>query len=141
MTTVTARYRLTGWNTTQLKLRIPVILTAYGKTIGDEFKEQIKTVRYPWPRTTERKNGATVGSPRDIVDLGGFLRSQRRERLSATELRFTWNVPYARLILTGYETKGGTFCPPRDWIRPALEAQPLDRFFAAQWRALAQRKL
>jgi hypothetical protein len=141
MTTVTARYRLTGWNTTQLKLRIPAILTAYGKVLDQQFKEEIKLVQFQWPRPTYRKNGTIEGSPRDIVDLGGFLRSQRRERLSATELRYTWNVPYARLILTGYTTSRGNVCPPRNWIEPALKAQPLDRFFADQWKALAKRKL
>lgn len=141
MSTITARYRLTGWNTTQLRLRIPAILTAYGKVIDQQFKEEIKTVQFGWPGPTKRKNGQVVGSPRDIVDLGGFLRSQRRDRPSATELRFTWNVPYASLILTGYKTKSGSVWPPRNWIKPALEAQPLDRFFADQWKALAQRKL
>jgi hypothetical protein len=141
MTTVTARYRLTGWSTTQLKLRIPAILTGYGKVIGDEFKEQIKLVQYPWPRRTYRKNGTIETSPRDIVDLGGFLRSQLRDRVDATTLRFSWNVPYAKLILTGYTTSRGNVCPPRNWIEPALKAQPLDRFFADQWKALAQRKL
>lgn len=141
MSTITARYRLTGWNTTQLKLRIPAILTAYGKVLDQQFKQEIKTVQFGWPRPTKRKNGQTVGNPRDIVDLGGFLRSQRRERLSATELRYTWNVPYASLILTGYTTSRGNVCPPRNWIEPALKAQPLERFFADQWKALAKRKL
>jgi hypothetical protein len=134
-------YKLTGWNATQLKLRIPVILTTYGEVIGDEFKEQIKLVQYPWPRTTYRKNGTIEGTPRDIVDLGGFLRSQRRNRPSATELKFSWNAPYASLILNGYTTNRGNICPPRNWIKPALEAKPLDEFFAAYWQVLAKRKL
>jgi hypothetical protein len=141
MTTVRTSYRLQGWNATQLKLRIPAILTAYGKTIDAQFKEEIKTVQYPWDRPTRRKNGATVESPRDIVDLGGFLRSQRRERVNATTLRFSWNVPYASLIFNGYTTNRGSVCRPRNWIEPALKAQPLDRFFADQWKALAKRSL
>jgi hypothetical protein len=141
MTVVRTSYRLTGWNATQLKLRVPAILTAYGKAVGNEFQAQIKAVQYPWDRPTRRKNGATVGSPRDIVDLGGFLRSQRRERVNATTLRFSWNTPYASLIFSGYTTNRGTVCRPRNWIEPALNAQPLDRFFADQWRALARRSL
>ena len=141
MTVVRTSYRLQGWNSTQLRLRIPAILTAYGKTIGTEFQEQIKLVQYPWPRRTYRKNGTIEDSPRDIVDLGGFLRSQRRDRIDATTLRFSWNVPYANLIFTGFTTNRGNVCPPRNWIEPALNAQPLDRFFADQWRALARRSL
>jgi hypothetical protein len=141
MTVVRTSYRLQGWNSTQLRLRIPAILTAYGKAVGDEFQEQIKLVQYPWPRRTYRKNGTIEDSPRDIVDLGTFLRSQKRDRIDATTLRFSWNVPYASLIFNGYTTNRGNVCPPRNWIEPALKAQPLDQFFADQWRALARRSL
>jgi hypothetical protein len=134
---VQATYKLTGWNSTQLKLRVPAIMTAYGKVLDQQLKEEIKTVQFSWPRETKRKNRSVVGSPRDIVDLGGFLRSQRRDRPDATTLRFTWNAPYAPLILTGYTTRKGTVVPGRNWIKPALEAQPLDRFFAAEWRKLS----
>lgn len=134
---VKASYKLTGWNATQLKLRIPAIMTAYGKVLDQELKQSIQTVQFSWPRETKRKNRSVVSSPRDIVDQGGFLRSQRRDRPDATTLRFTWNTPYAPLILTGYTTKKGTVVPGRDWIKPALEAQPLDRFFAAEWRKLS----
>ena len=138
---VKASYKLTGWNATQLKLRIPAIMTAYGKVIDQELKQSIQTVQFSWPRETKRKNRSVVNSPRDIVDLGGFLRSQRRDRPDATTLRFTWNTPYSPLILNGYTTRKGTVVKGRDWIKPALEAQPLDRFFAAEWRKLAGLRL
>lgn len=139
---VKANFKLTGWNANQLKLRVPQIMTSYGKVLGDQLKEEIKTPQFSWPRPTKRRNGQTVSSPRDIVDLGGLLRSQRRDRPSATQLRFTWEPKskdgfmYAGLILTGYTTSKGTLVPGRNWIRPALEKQPLDRFFAEQWRRL-----
>jgi len=144
---VKATYKLTGWNSTQLKLRVPVILTAYGKVIDQQLKQEIKTAQFDWPRPTKRRNNSTVSSPRDIVDLGGFLRSQRRDRPSATQLRFTWDAksdkgfPYAPLILTGYTTSRGTVVPGRNWIQPALEAVPLDQFFAREWRRLASNRL
>ena len=139
---VKANFKLTGWNANQLKLRVPQILTSYGKVLGDQLKEEIKTTQFSWPRATKRRNGQTVSSPRDIVDLGGLLRSQRRDRPSATQLRFTWEPKskdgfmYAGLILSGYTTSKGTLVPGRNWIKPALEKQPLDRFFAEQWRRL-----
>lgn len=139
---VKANFKLTGWNANQLKLRVPQILTKYGKVLGDQLKEEIKAPVYEWPRSTKRRNGRTVDSPRDIVDLGGLLRSQRRERPSATQLRFMWEPKsssgfmYAGLILTGYTTSKGTVVPGRNWIKPALDKQPLERFFAEQWRRL-----
>lgn len=139
---VQATFKLSGWNANQLKLRVPQILTDYGKVLGDQLKEEIQTPQFNWPRTTKRRNGQTVSTPRDIVDLGGLLRSQRRDRPNATQLRFTWEPKsrdgfmYAGLVLTGYTTSKGTLVPGRNWIKPALDKHPLDRFFARQWRRL-----
>ena len=133
---VKASFKLTGSNANQLKLRVPQVLSSYGKVLGDQLKEEIKTPQFSWPRQTKRKNGQTVSSPRDIVDLGGLLRSQQRDRPSATQLRFNWATPYAGLVLSGYSTSKGTLVPGRNWIKPALEKQPLDTFFAAEWKRL-----
>lgn len=144
---VKTQFKLTGWNAPQLKMRVPVILTAYGSVLDQQLKAEIQTARYSWPRSTKRRNGSTAGSPRDIVDLGGFLRSQRRDRPSATQLRFTWDAKsskgfsYAPLILTGYTTNKGTVVPGRNWIKPALKAAPLDSFFATEWKRLAAKGL
>jgi len=141
---VKANFKLSGWNATQLKLRVPQILTTYGTVLDQQLKAEIKTQQFSWPRPTKRRNNSTVSSPRDIVDLGGFLRSQRRDRPSATELRFTWDAKssggfaYAPLILTGYTTNKGTVVPGRNWIKPALEHQPLEPFFAKEWQRLSQ---
>jgi hypothetical protein len=134
---VKASFKLSGWNGNQLKLRVPEILTKYGTVLDQQLKEEIKTTQFSWPRQTKRRNGQTVGSPRDIVDTGAFLRSQRRDRPSATQLRFTWSTPYVDLILTGYTTSKGTVVPGRNWIKPALEHEPLEPFFAQQWRKLS----
>ena len=138
---VQATYKLTGWNAPQLKLRVANIMTAYGKAIDQQFKEEIQLVQFPWPGTTYRKNGTIEGSPRDIVDTGAFLRSQRRERIDATTLKFTWGnsgVNYAGYILQGVPSKN---YPARDWIKPALINLPLDGFFRAEWSRLAGRGL
>lgn len=147
---VKASFKLTGWNAPQLKLRVPQILTRYGSVLDKQLKVEIQNVQFKWesedgkPRLTKRRNGQVVGSPRNIVDLGGFVRSQRRDRPSATELRFTWDAksdrgfPYAPLILIGYTTSKGTLVPGRNWIKPALQAVPLERFFADEWKKLAK---
>ena len=147
MAEIKASLSLKGWNAAQLKLRVPVILRRYGDVMDRQLKEEIQTVQFPWPRETQRRNGTTVNSPRDIVDLGGFLRSQRREYPSATQLQFTWDAKsrkgfmYAGLILTGYTTKRGTVVPGRNWIKPALDKHPLDSFFIAEWRKLSSNNL
>ena len=139
---VKASFKLKGWKGNQLQLRVPTFLTKYGAVIGQKLKEEIQTPQFAWPRSTKRRNGQTVSSPRDIVDLGGLLRSQRRDRPSATELRYTWETKssngfmYAGLILTGYTTSKGTVVPGRNWIKPALDKQPLEKFFAEKWRRL-----
>jgi hypothetical protein len=143
MAEVRASLSLKGWNAAQLKLRVPVILRRYGDVMDRQLKDEIQTVQFPWPRQTRRRNGTVVGSPRDIVDLGGFLRSQRREYPSATQLLFTWDARsdkgfmYAGLILTGYTTKRGTVVPGRNWIKPALDKHPLNGFFIREWRKLS----
>ena len=158
---VTATYKLTGWNSTQLNNRVASIMAKYDKAIFPQFQEEIKRVQFEWPNTTGRygrlrkaktikrsleifaeqgfKAGVTVGSPRDIVDSGDFLRSQERIRSTKpTELRYRWNAPYAQYIYNGFEASNGAILPGRDWIKPALEAVPLEQFFAREWRRLAQ---
>ena len=110
MAEINAKLTLKGWDTAQLAARVPQIIRAYGDVMDRQLKEEIKTVQFDWPRKTRRRNGSTVYSPRDIVDTGNFLRSQRREYPDATTLKFTWDAKskdgfmYAGLILTGYTT-------------------------------------
>jgi hypothetical protein len=142
-----ATFNLTGWNANQLKLRVPQILGKYQTVLDQQLKTEIQSPQFSWPRQTKRRNGATVSSPRDIVDLGGFLRSQRRNFDGRTTITFTWDAKskggfaYAPLILTGYTTSKGTLVPGRNWIKPALENAPLDAFFAEQWRKLDSLRL
>jgi hypothetical protein len=143
---VKASFKLTGFNANQLKLRVPQILGKYQTVLDQQLKAEIQNPQFGWPRQTKRKNGATVSSPRDIVDLGGFLRSQKRAFDGRTSITFTWDAQnkgfaYAPLILTGYTTSKGTVVPGRNWIKPALENAPLEQFFAQQWKQLANQGL
>jgi hypothetical protein len=110
-------------------------MTEYGKAMDQQLKEEIKLVQFSWPGTTYRKNGTIERSPRDIVDTGAFLRSQRRTRLSATSVKYTWGgssgVDYAGIILAGRSDTAAY--PGRNWIEPALKNLPLDTFFAKAW--------
>jgi hypothetical protein len=143
MATVTATFSLTAWNGPQLANRVANIMTAYGKELDLQLKQEIKTVQYPWPGITYRRNGTIETSPRDIVDTGRFLASQRRSRPSATTLLFTWGgsagVNYAGIILKGRPDTAAY--PGRNWIELALKNKPLDKFFGEQWTRLEGRGL
>ena len=139
MTFVQARLRLSIFRSEDLIRRVPKILTDYGSALDKQLKEEIKTERYSWPGETRRRNGATVGSPRDIVDTGAFLRSQRRRRINVNTIRFTWGgsggVTYAGYIYQGIPGKN---YPARDWIKPALDALPIGPYFAREWARLSR---
>jgi hypothetical protein len=118
--------------------RVPAIVTAYGAALDAQLRSEIKSIRYGWPGPTLRRNGEIAGTIRDVVDTGAFLRSQRRRRINVTTIRFEWGgsggVTYAGLIYQGIAAKN---YPPRDWIKPALEAEPIAPFFAREWARLA----
>lgn len=134
---IKSRLRLEGFRTDDLIRRLPKILTDFGAVLDQRLKEEIKTVQYPWPGVTQRRNGETVGSPRDIVDTGAFLRSQRRRRVNLTTIRFEWGGS-GRVTYAGYIYQGisGNAYPARDWIKPALDALPIGPYFAREWRRL-----
>lgn len=135
--------RLSSWRGPAIIARTTRITAAYGPVLGQQLRQEIQTSQFPWPRETKRRNRSTVFSPRDIVDLGRLLNSQRLET-SPNRLRFIWDpvadngFAYAPLVFTGYITSAGTIVPGRDWMRPALNNQPLTRFFTEQWRTLAR---
>lgn len=142
MTQIRATATLTGFSPQFITARVPIILRQYDAVIFPAFKAEISTAQFPWPRTTVRRNGQVVGSPRDIVDLGRLRASQQRFTLGAAglSLGYRWGgprAPYAPLVLTGYVTSRGSVVPGRDWILPALNQHPLDVFFAQQWRRLS----
>ena len=143
MATVTVTFKLTEWNGPQLANRVANIMTLYGKAMDQQLKQEIKTVQFPWPGVTYRKNGTIEGSPRDIVDTGRFLASQRSDRPNASTIVFTWGgsagVNYAGSILIGRPDTAAY--PGRDWILPALKNLPLDKFMAEKWDRLGGKGL
>ncbi|MEB3275407.1 MAG: hypothetical protein VKM92_00420 [Cyanobacteriota bacterium] len=141
---INATLRFTRWEGQRFVDRIPRILGNYGQALGTQLHEEINTAQFTWPRTTRRRNGQQVSSPRDIYDTGEFDRSQTLSTGGRNRLTFRWNptsdsgFPYARVIFTGYTTSKGTVVPGRDWITPALTNQPPARFFAEQWASLGR---
>lgn len=46
------------------------------RSLHEAIKDAIKSDRWQWNKTTKRKNGETVSSPRDAVDTRELLNSQ-----------------------------------------------------------------
>ena len=161
MTFVQARLNITNLRFEDTFKRLPQILSLYGQALDQQLKEEIKKDQFDWPgetrrygkllRATNLKTRAkiraaqgglpfvTVGSPRNIVDSGAFLRSQDRKRINPTTIRFTWGgsggVTYAGYIYQGIPGKN---YPARDWIKPALDVLPIGPYFAREWARLSR---
>jgi hypothetical protein len=136
---IQSRLSLRNFDPDALIRRLPKILVDYGAVLDKALKSEVQRDQYPWPGVTVRRNGETVTSPRNIVDTGAFLRSQRRRRVNLTTIRFEWGgsggVTYAGYIFQGIP---GRAYPARDWITPALKAEPIAPFFAREWRRLSE---
>lgn len=96
--------------------------------------------------TTDRKNGASVESPRDIVDTGALADSLRINTKKGS-VDFAYREPYSRMVHYGGYIKpygnpkaSKVYLPPRPWISSVLygengfEAFP----FADIWKKAIQ---
>ena len=92
--------------------------------VEDDFRREIEETKWNWPRETKRRNNTTAGSPRDIVDLGGLLNSQRRENMSENRTAFVWTgnegKAYALEVHDGYTSKAGNRVPPRPFTEDTI---------------------
>lgn len=146
--------RLVSWNADRLLKRVPRrILSDYGDVLGPQLQNEIAKPQFKWPGVTRRRNGQVVGSPRDIVDTGEFINSQTEPIVSDTEagvqMMIGWTATYAADIFNGvvgedfisYAGVLKTFDGERkrDWITPALEAQPFDAYFVQRWNEIEGR--
>jgi hypothetical protein len=91
-----------------------------------DFDQEMTNVKWDWPRSTARKNGEKVSSPRDIVDTGTLLNSKRREAISANITEFIWDdtsqgFDVATAVHDGGRTKKGGDIPARPWTDHALD--------------------
>ena len=99
----------------------------------NDFQEEIKTKKWDWPNDTFRANGTRVGAPRDIVDLGGLMRSQKRENVGVTKTIFIWTgalsdgseEAYALEVHDGYTHKySGERMLARPFTEHAIQELP-----------------
>jgi hypothetical protein len=90
----------------------------------DDFRREIEAEKWGWPRETKRRSGPTVGSPRDIVDLGGLRNSQKRENISEDHTAFVWTggegKAYALEVHDGYSSKANNRMPARPFTEETI---------------------
>lgn len=147
-------FRLRSWNEDRLVRRVPErILKDYGDIIAVQLQNEIASSQFPWPRDTLRSGGGRTRlvkrGKRDIIDSGQFADSQTPPKVASEDgkpsLRIGWTAPYATDIFKG--SSGEEFVsnrgvvrygdqPPRDWIAPALKAQPFEPYFRKRWQEL-----
>lgn len=106
--------------------------------LSESFDYAIEADLYDYPRTTVRKSGEIVSSPRNIVDLGNLLESKVVSRSNdGRSAEFAWDVAYAIAVHDGYTTRTGKDVPPRKWTEKGIEeADPVTFFGDALGREL-----
>lgn len=143
-----ARSKVTvNWDFKKINGRIDQILENYGPYISFQLQEELSKPQFEYtddenkPVITRRKNGETVGSPRDIVDTGRLLNSQTAPDIKNGVLKIRWTAPYSKAILEGGYIVGTVrnnyVAKARDWITPALRERPFKPFVIRQWRQLS----
>lgn len=83
---------------------------------GREFQSAIASRVWDWPRLTQRRAGAPVGSPRNIVDMGQLLNSYAPRKVSNREYVHSWPVRHALPV-----HEGTPRMPARRWTEYALK--------------------
>ena len=102
--------------------------------LDQQFKVEIATPKWDWPRSTKRKNGSTVSSPRDIVDEGILLASQSPPQFdsSAFAAMWDWDVQYSAIVHQG----NGSNVPARPWTETAMQAKNWEQILEQKWGEL-----
>jgi hypothetical protein len=104
---------------------------AFAQTATDldaQFKAEISAPKWSWPGPTKRRNGQAVSSPRDIVDEGDLLASQRYQ-VAVFAADWEWAVQYSAIVHQG----NGSNVPARPWTETALQAKDWAKHFEQKW--------
>lgn len=104
-------------NLTQLNRAINQGFQATAQRLAEQHQEEIRAEQWEWPRETQRQNGETVGSPRNIVDQGSLLESQELVQIDANNIAIVYDVPHAMVNHEG----DGESRPGKPWTVTALQ--------------------
>lgn len=110
------------------------------------FQQSFTAKAWDWPGVTERRVG-TVGSPRNLIDIGNLRQSGYYELTGPYTAKFTWSASYATAVHEGYRRNrangGASTWPARPWTSavlgrvqaPGIRPYPLQERMKAVWLA------
>ncbi len=105
--------------------------------VNTQAQANIRGAVWPWPRPTKRRNGSRVTSPRDIVDRGDLVRSNRVIPRGRGQWGLVWEARHALLVHEGFTLRSGTVYPGRPFARLAIDqTKPIALFAAEMGRRL-----
>jgi hypothetical protein len=85
---------------------------------------------WSWPRETQRRVG-TVGSPRNIVDIGTLRQSGTYSFIDPYTMEARWSADYATAKHEGARLRNGTILPATPWtdaVRGTVQAPGITPF-------------
>jgi len=94
------------------------------------YQESFNPSAWNWPRETKRRVG-TVGSPRNIVDIGTLRQSFAYSSPNPYALEARWSANYATAVHEGARLRNGTILPARPWtdaVRGTVQAPGIPVF-------------
>ena len=108
-----------NWNGDSVLLAIQVGFLDTNDEVNELIKVETEDEKWAWSRTTRRKNGEIVTSPRNIVDTGAFLQSISGKPLNLEVYEHRIDVPYATKVVIG-----GKNYPARNVFQKPMEEFP-----------------
>jgi hypothetical protein len=93
------------------------------------FPQSFTAKAWAWPRQTVRSDGSTVGSPRNLIDVGspGLRSSGSYQMTGPFQATFKWSALYATAVHEGAmifpwgnRDAKRVYLPPRPWTRAVL---------------------
>jgi hypothetical protein len=107
----------------------PIVKTTLAELFG-RYQKSFNPSAWNWPRETQRRVG-TVGSPRNIVDIGTLRQSGHYTFLDAFSMEARWSAQYATAVHEGARLRNGTILPARPWtdaVRGTVQASGITPF-------------
>jgi hypothetical protein len=124
------------FNAAGLKKLDRAIDKAFEATVNEYGKECRKAIESPiweWTDTiTHRRNGQSVGSPRDAVDLGELVDSQQPPEFEGDTATIEWSSGHSTIVHEGYVDQ--SIYPARPWTEEAAHNTDFDGIMGAALR-------
>jgi hypothetical protein len=129
-----ADFKINSFNIAAVNRAVDAAVDSVASVVDREMKSAIRAKVWNWPRPTRRKSGRIVGSPRDIVDQGALLNSQRMIRQGKRVLVYEWTAKHSLIVHFGLTTRKGTVVPGRPWTRLGLAKSNVQGVFVDSFR-------